>query len=111
MSEDRFSQHIDLVAGPSPRTSPMVGQPLNAISDFIHRFVVLSRAQADACALWVAHTHAVEAADFTPYLHIHSPVLRSGKTRLLEVLKLLVRNPWFTSRVTASALVRKVNAK
>jgi hypothetical protein len=59
--------------------------------------------------LWVLHTHAVDAADFTPYLAINSPVLRSGKTQLLEVFKLLVYKPWFTGRVTASALVRKVN--
>jgi hypothetical protein len=78
---------------------------------FIRRYVSLSPAQADVCALWVLHTHAIDAADFTPYLAINSPVLRSGKTRLLEVLTLLVHKPWFTGRVTASALVRKVNGE
>jgi hypothetical protein len=57
--------------------------------------------------VWVVHTHAIEAADFTPYLDINSPVLRSGKTRLLEVLRLLVAKPWFTGRVSGAALVRK----
>ena len=33
--------------------------------------------------------------------------LRSGKTRLLEVLRLLVHKPWFTGRVSGAALVRK----
>ena len=80
---------------------------LNDVSEFIRRFVTLSEAQADVCAVWIVHTHAVEAADFTPYLDINSPVLRSGKTRLLEVHRLLARKPWFTGRVSGAALVRK----
>jgi hypothetical protein len=79
-------------------------QLLNDLSAFISRFVKLSQEEADVCALWVAHTHALGASDFTPYLDVNSPVLRSGKTRLLEVLRLLVHEPWFTGRVTASAL-------
>jgi hypothetical protein len=82
---------------------------LKDLSHFVARFVALSPAQADVCALWVAHTHAIAASEFTPYLDINSAVLRSGKTRLLEVLRLLVWNPWFTGRVTGSALVRKVD--
>ena len=94
-----MSQEQDLAAS----------QLLCDLTSFISRFVTLSEAQADVCALWVFHTHALEAADFTPYLDINSAVLRSGKTRLLEVLRLVVRNPWFTARVTASALVRKID--
>jgi hypothetical protein len=84
-------------------------QLLCDLSSFISRYVALSSAQGYACALWAKHTHTLDATDFTPYLDINSPVLRSGKTRLLEVLRLLVRNPWFTGRVTGSALVRKVD--
>jgi len=36
---------------------------------------------------------------------------RSGKSRLLEVLDVLVANPWMTGRVTAAILMRKVDAK
>lgn len=82
---------------------------LSDLSDFIRRFVALTRAQSDACALWVAHTHAIEATDFTPYLNINSPLPRSGKTTLLQLLKLLVANPWCTGRVTAAVLVRKTD--
>ncbi len=39
--------------------------------------------------LWIAHTHALESADATPYLAISSPEKQSGKTRLLECLALL----------------------
>jgi hypothetical protein len=69
----------------------------------------MTAVQATVVALWVVHAHAVDATDFTPYLNIYSAMLRSGKTRLLEILKLLVRNPWFTGRTTSSALVRKID--
>jgi hypothetical protein len=82
-------------------------QLLADLSNFIRRFVSLSLEQADVCALWIVHTYLLEASYFTPYLDINSPVWRSGKTRLLEVLRVLVCKPWFTGRVTASALVRK----
>jgi hypothetical protein len=36
---------------------------------------------------------------------------RSGKTRLLEVLELLVARPWLTGRTSAAALIRKVDAE
>ena len=74
---------------------------------FIRRFVALSDEQADMAALWVVHTHAVDAADCTPYLHIKSAEKRSGKTRLLEVLALFAARPWLTGRVSAAVLVRK----
>jgi hypothetical protein len=80
---------------------------LRDISAFITRYVVLTPSQSDACALWVMHTHALDAAEFTPYLHISSPLLRSGKTLLLTVLNLLVAKPWLTGRVTGAVLVRK----
>jgi Protein of unknown function (DUF3631) len=35
----------------------------------------------------------------------------SGKTQLLEVLALLVANPWFTGRATAAVLPRKIDAE
>lgn len=88
---------------------PDTADLLTKISVFTLRFVHMSGEQATVGALWVIHTHAIDAADFTPYLDIHSPMLRSGKTRLLEVLNLLVRNPWFTGRTTPSSLVRKID--
>jgi hypothetical protein len=82
---------------------------LSAVEAFIKRFVVLSDDQAVALTLWVVHTHMLDAAECTPYLHITSATAEAGKTRLLEVLELLVACPWFTGRTTTAALVRKVN--
>jgi Zn ribbon nucleic-acid-binding protein len=67
---------------------------LGAITAFIRRYMALNNEQADLVALWVVHTHAFDAADVTPYLDIKSVEKRSGKTRLLEVLALLVARAW-----------------
>src|SRR6266566_4638029 len=83
--------------------------PLDAIKTFIRRFVSLSEHQARVTAAWVLHTHTVEAAEATPYLAISSAEKQSGKTKLLEVLELLVANPWLTGRVTPAVLVRKID--
>jgi len=84
---------------------------LDSVVAFIRRFVVLTDSQLIVIALWVAHSHAPEAVDITPFLAINSAEKRCGKTKLLEVLKLLVRNPWLTGRVTAAVLIRKVHAE
>jgi hypothetical protein len=78
---------------------------------FVRRFVVLSIEQLFAIALWIVHTHAIDAADATPYLNVTSAEKRSGKTRLLEVMELLVARPWRTGRTSAAALVRKIDGE
>ena len=84
---------------------------LDQVLGFIRKYVVLTDPQLVAVGLWIVHSYAIEAADATPYLHIRSAEKRSGKTRLLEVLSLLVARPWYTGRTTPAALVRKVNAE
>ena len=86
---------------------PPLGEVLDELAGFVRRFVVMSPAQADAVALWIVHTHVFDAAEQTPYLAISSAEKRSGKTRLLEVLELLVARPWLTGRVTAAVLARR----
>jgi len=82
---------------------------LSDVRSMITRYVVVGTQQADAVTLWVAHTHTVAAAEVTPYIAITSAEKRSGKTRLLEVLDLMVAHPWLTGRTTAAALARKVD--
>ena len=80
---------------------------LDRIAAVIRRFVVMpSEGALVAAVLFIAHTHAVEAADSTPYLHVTSPERRSGKTQLLEVLAELVANPLHASSASASAIYR-----
>ena len=84
---------------------------LDSASRFLRKFVSLSDSQARAITLWVAHTHSFYAADCTPYLSVNSAEPESGKTRLLEVLEVLVPNPWFTGRVSPAVLTRKIDAR
>lgn len=89
--------------------SPDAGDLLARVGDFTGRFVVLPSDDAEtAVALFVLHTWAVEAAETTPYIVLASPERRSGKTKLLEVLALLVREPWHCASASEAALFRKV---
>jgi hypothetical protein len=94
----------------APHWKPAKGaEILDAVMGFVRRFVSLTESQARVVALWTAHTHAFGAADCTPYLAVNSAEKQSGKTRLLEVLRLLACGPWFTGRVTAGVLSRKID--
>jgi hypothetical protein len=78
---------------------------------FIRRYVVVDELQATAAALWVVHTWAEEAAYATPYLFVTSAEAECGKTRLLEVLHVLVREPLMTVNISDAALFRAIDAK
>ena len=82
---------------------------VSELADFIGSFVAFPCPEArDAVALWVAHCHAIEAAAATPRLIISSPEKQSGKTRLLEVLELVVPRPIAAVNVSVSALYRSI---
>ena len=100
MSETRIPQCSEWIDG---------AQILDRVSAVLRKYVHLSDQQARVVTVWIAHTHGAKAASTTPYLAITSAAKQSGKTRLLEVLELLVANPWFTGRVTAACLVRKID--
>jgi len=61
---------------------------------FIRRYVVMTEDQLLVVAIWVTHTHCVKMFEQTPYLSVMSPEKQCGKSRLLEVLELIVRQPW-----------------
>lgn len=84
---------------------------LTQVETFIRRFVVLTDTQLCAVTLWVAHCWAIEAAYSTPYLHVTSAEEESGKTRLLEVLELLVPEPILAANITEAALYRVIDEK
>lgn len=98
---------------PAPGSVAPVGLAflLENVRTYIRQYVVLSDPQADTVTLWAAHTHAFDAAESTPYLAITSAEKRSGKTRLLEVLSLIVAHPWLTGRVSPAALYRRIHAE
>ena len=53
---------------------------LDGCVKYIRGHVSMSEEQSDASALWVAHTHVIDAAEATPYLSIRSAEKQSGKT-------------------------------
>jgi hypothetical protein len=82
---------------------------LDTLDALLRRYVVFrSDAQVAAVALWIVHTWAFESSDATPYLCVTSAERRSGKTRLLELLALVVRNPMHVAHTSAAALFRSI---
>jgi hypothetical protein len=84
---------------------------LDDVVRFVRRFVAMSPAQADAAALWVLHTHALDAAEQSPYLAVTSAEKRSGKSRLLDVLELIVARPWRVVTPSEAVIFRKLDAQ
>jgi Protein of unknown function (DUF3631) len=98
-----------LLAGPP---TPTLAKALAAIEQFLRRYVVFARPETVmAVVLWVAHTHAIERAEATPYLAISSPEKQSGKTRLLECLQLLAHGcSGIAITPTAATIYRSLEA-
>jgi hypothetical protein len=87
-----------------------LAEALDRTRDFLTRYVVFANAeQADAVALWVAHTWVYDQFDVTPYLGIQSPEKRSGKTLLQDCLEDVVREPLATGGASLAAIFRAVN--
>lgn len=91
---------------PAESSEALTAKLLDAVAEFVRRYVVANPAQVTAAALWVLHTHAFAAAEATPYLHVTSAEKESGKTRLLEVLELITARPLKMSSATTAALGR-----
>jgi hypothetical protein len=83
---------------------------LDALVDHMSKYVVFANdAQADVLAGWVMHTYAINAAHATPYIYVSSDMMRSGKTRLLEVLEQLAHAAIRTVGITPAALFNIMN--
>lgn len=82
---------------------------LDSAEAFVGRYCVLpGEHERTAVALWVLHTWAIDQAHATPYLLALSPEKRSGKTRLLETVELVVASPWRATSTSEAALFRKI---
>jgi Protein of unknown function (DUF3631) len=99
------------MAEQAPVTAEATEALLDSVYRYLARFLILTPAQKIALTLWVAHTHAFDAARCTPYLNIYSAQFSSGKTRVMEVLSGLARRPRFTASVSRAALVRIIGVK
>jgi hypothetical protein len=80
---------------------------LNDVQSFIRRFCVFPDEHClIAVTLWAAHAHMVTHFHTTPRLAVLSPEASSGKTRVLEVLDLLVPQSLLTLNASPAAIFR-----
>lgn len=93
---------------PEPKA---LAELLESVRSFLCRYIAFpTDAHATAISLWIVHTWAIEAFDYTPYLSITSPVKRCGKSRLLDCLRALCRKAWAVISPTEAVLYRKIEA-
>lgn len=80
---------------------------LSDVETFVARFCVFPDAHClTAVTLWAAHAHMVGSFHTTPRLAVLSPEAASGKTRVLEVLDLLVPQSLLTLNASPAAIFR-----
>lgn len=102
---------VDDLARARSITAP-VPHPLDEVLRFLKRFVAYPNVHAAiAHALWITHTHLMEAWDSTPRIAFLSPEPGSGKSRALEITEPLVPRPVQAVNVTPAYLFRKVGAE
>jgi hypothetical protein len=92
-----------------PDPAEVGAELLKDIIEFIRKYVLITDAQAVVTGLWVLHAHCFHVFEFSPYCLVTSPEKRCGKSRLMEVMQLLVPRAWGTSHATSAVLVRKIN--
>jgi hypothetical protein len=100
-------------AGIAPATASAIKPEclVQDVAGFVGQFVVMTSEKLLAVALWVIHTHCVAQFDQTPYLAVTSPEKQCGKSRLLEVLELLVHRPWQTVLPSEAVVFRTIDSK
>lgn len=100
---------LDLERHPDPREDPAfeptpagwrplgdiaLGEYLGTVETYLRKYVSFpSHHEAVAVALWIAHAYVVERFETSPILAVTSAEMRSGKTRVLDCLELLVPQP------------------
>jgi hypothetical protein len=90
---------------------PALADYLEAVRAFLTKYVVFaSNHEPLAIALWVAHCYRVDDFEVSPLLAVTSAEMRSGKTRVLDVLELLVPRPW-RSVIPSAAVVYTILAR
>ena len=91
---------------------PTGAEILDEVHTFIGRFCVFPDDHAlTAVTLWAAHAHMIEHFHTTPRLVLSSPEASSGKTRVLEVLDLLVPEPLLSISASPAAVFRTLSQR
>ena len=92
----------------TPDPSKVFRRLCERIAYFIDLPKELAPGMTATLALWVVLSYVYSAWDAVPYLYLGGP-LKSGKTRVLEVLLRVVFRPLFSSSVTGPTLFRTLH--
>jgi hypothetical protein len=94
-STERIARlHAEVIAMRAEYPTPLASY-LAGVEAFLCHYVAFpSEHEPVAIALWVAHSWLVDNFETSPLLAVTSAELRSGKTRTLDCLAVLVPNPW-----------------
>lgn len=76
----------------------------------IKRFIVCNDETAIATALWCAFTWVIDHVQVAPIAVITAPEKRCGKSQLLNIIRLLSKNPLIASNITPAAMFRVIEA-
>ena len=92
---------------PEPWPDPVNGaELLDGFKALFERFLVLPEHGGELLALWSLYAWCFDCFDISPILAVTSPEKQCGKSRLLDVLGAVVRNPLPTSNISTAALFR-----
>lgn len=81
---------------------------LDEVVNTILKFVVVDREQAEATALWIAHTYMVDVFNISPLLIINAPEKACAKTLFQTVIADMCFKSLSASNVTPSSLFRSI---
>jgi hypothetical protein len=86
---------------------------LDDLEKYLGRFVIYPSEHVSRVAhvLWIAHTHLIDAFEFTARLAVVSAEKKEGKSRLIDVTKQLVRNPISSMNITPAALYTAIKER
>jgi hypothetical protein len=79
---------------------------------FLRRYVVMDDDAFAIVTVWIAHVFAFGAFEFTPYLAVTSATKRSGKSRLLELIEVVLgpTRSVSTANISTASLFRLIDA-
>jgi len=85
---------------------------LDDLVTYFERFISFpTKHHAKVLAMWTLHTFIIDRDlfQYTPYLWIYSPEKESGKSKVQELLNLVVKNPWRIITPSEAAIYRTLN--
>jgi hypothetical protein len=90
--------------------APPLGELLDDMVAFLTSYIVFpTPLYAKVVALWIVHTHVLDAFDLTPYLSITSAQRECGKTHLLKLITRLAVRAWLVATPSAATAYRMIH--